>query len=71
MKLKNYDEFRYIESNQSSIFFLSFFLNQKNELAYGNLANILSQQGRNDEAEQMYRKALEYRINMADVHYNL
>nr|XP_046917032.1 protein O-mannosyl-transferase TMTC2-like [Dermatophagoides farinae]XP_046917033.1 protein O-mannosyl-transferase TMTC2-like [Dermatophagoides farinae] len=39
--------------------------------AYGNLANILSQQGRNDEAEQMYRKALEYRINMADVHYNL
>uniref|UniRef100_A0A0P6DC12 dolichyl-phosphate-mannose--protein mannosyltransferase n=1 Tax=Daphnia magna TaxID=35525 RepID=A0A0P6DC12_9CRUS len=39
--------------------------------AYGNLANILSSTGRKDEAEQAYKKALTYRNNMADVHYNL
>ncbi|EFX76641.1 hypothetical protein DAPPUDRAFT_54951 [Daphnia pulex] len=39
--------------------------------AYGNLANILSSTGRKDEAEQAYKKALSYRNNMADVHYNL
>ncbi|KAG8187125.1 hypothetical protein JTE90_004871 [Oedothorax gibbosus] len=39
--------------------------------AYGNLANILSSQGKKAEAEWAYKKALAYRSNMADVHYNL
>ncbi|XP_013776263.2 transmembrane and TPR repeat-containing protein 2-like isoform X1 [Limulus polyphemus] len=39
--------------------------------AYGNLANILSAQGKKTKAEWAYRKALTYRSNMADVHYNL
>ncbi|KFM78232.1 Transmembrane and TPR repeat-containing protein 2, partial [Stegodyphus mimosarum] len=39
--------------------------------AYGNLANILSSQGKKAEAEWAYKKALTYRSNMADVHYNL
>uniref|UniRef100_T1JJZ4 dolichyl-phosphate-mannose--protein mannosyltransferase n=1 Tax=Strigamia maritima TaxID=126957 RepID=T1JJZ4_STRMM len=39
--------------------------------AYGNLANILSAQGKKEEAEWAYKKALSYRSNMADVHYNL
>ncbi|CAH1124555.1 unnamed protein product [Ceutorhynchus assimilis] len=39
--------------------------------AYGNLGSILNAKGRIDEAEQSFRKALEYRPNMADVHYNL
>ena len=39
--------------------------------AYGNLANVLSAQGRKHEAEKAYRLALQYRSNMADVHYNL
>lgn len=39
--------------------------------AYGNLANILSSQGKKEEAEWAYKKALSYRSNMADVHYNL
>lgn len=39
--------------------------------AYGNLGSILSSQGRTTEAESSFRKALEYRPNMADVHYNL
>lgn len=40
-------------------------------LAYGNLANILSANGNKKEAEAAYKKALTYRANMADVHYNL
>ncbi|XP_044733446.1 protein O-mannosyl-transferase TMTC2-like [Chrysoperla carnea] len=39
--------------------------------AYGNLGSVLSSQGRIAEAEWAYNKALEYRTNMADVHYNL
>lgn len=39
--------------------------------AYGNLGSILSSQGRLDEAETALRTALQYRPNMADVHYNL
>ncbi|KAG1705457.1 Transmembrane and TPR repeat-containing protein 2 [Nymphon striatum] len=39
--------------------------------AYGNLANILSSLDRKAEAEIAYKKALSYRSNMADVHYNL
>ncbi|XP_064459651.1 protein O-mannosyl-transferase TMTC2-like [Ornithodoros turicata] len=39
--------------------------------SYGNLANILSARGRKTEAEWAYKKALSYRSNMADVHYNL
>lgn len=39
--------------------------------AFGNLANILSAQGKKEEAEWAYKKALSYRSNMADVHYNL
>lgn len=39
--------------------------------ALGNLANVLSGQGRRAEAEKAYRTALTYRPNMADVHYNL
>ncbi|XP_076324019.1 protein O-mannosyl-transferase TMTC2-like, partial [Tachypleus tridentatus] len=39
--------------------------------AYGNLANILSAQGKKSKAEWAYKKALSYRSNMADVHYNL
>ncbi|KAK4302945.1 hypothetical protein Pmani_025004 [Petrolisthes manimaculis] len=43
----------------------------RREAAYGNLANILSSQGKKEEAEWAYKKALSYRSNMADVHYNL
>ncbi|XP_077990918.1 protein O-mannosyl-transferase TMTC2-like [Glandiceps talaboti] len=39
--------------------------------AWGNLANILKSQGKVEEAEMAYKKALEYRGNMADAHYNL
>ncbi|XP_018325681.1 transmembrane and TPR repeat-containing protein CG4341-like [Agrilus planipennis] len=39
--------------------------------AYGNLGSVLSGQGRTAEAEWAFRKALLYRPNMADVHYNL
>ena len=39
--------------------------------ALGNLGNVLTQKGRHVEAEKMFRKALEFRPNMADVHYNL
>ncbi|XP_069686444.1 protein O-mannosyl-transferase TMTC2-like [Periplaneta americana] len=39
--------------------------------AYGNLGNILSVKGQHEEAEACYRKALQYRPNMADAHYNL
>lgn len=39
--------------------------------ALGNLASILSMNGFKEEAEATYRKALKYRSNMADVHYNL
>ncbi|CAH2005183.1 unnamed protein product [Acanthoscelides obtectus] len=39
--------------------------------AYGNLGSILSSQGRADEAERAFRMALDFRPNMADVHYNL
>ncbi|XP_075225931.1 protein O-mannosyl-transferase TMTC2-like [Lycorma delicatula] len=39
--------------------------------SWGNLGSVLSSQGRMDEAEFAFKKALEYRPNMADVHYNL
>ncbi|KAJ3630169.1 hypothetical protein MTP99_011377 [Tenebrio molitor] len=39
--------------------------------AYGNLGSVLSSQGRMAEAEWAFRKALHFRPNMADVHYNL
>ncbi|KAK9870912.1 hypothetical protein WA026_009872, partial [Henosepilachna vigintioctopunctata] len=38
--------------------------------AFGNLGSILSSQGRTAEAELAFRKALQHRPNMADVHYN-
>ncbi|CAH2247086.1 jg23915 [Pararge aegeria aegeria] len=41
------------------------------EATYGNLGSVLSTQERNSEAEIAFKKALEYRPNMADVHYNL
>ncbi|XP_032514980.1 protein O-mannosyl-transferase TMTC2 [Danaus plexippus] len=39
--------------------------------AYGNLGSVLITQGRLAEAEVAFEKALNYRPNMADVHYNL
>ncbi len=39
--------------------------------AWGNLANVLNQQGNSGQAETAYREALKHRGNMADVHYNL
>eukprot|EP00111_Clytia_hemisphaerica_P009405 TCONS_00027603-protein len=39
--------------------------------SYGNLGNILVEQGKKNEGELAYRKALRYRFNMADTHYNL
>lgn len=39
--------------------------------AWGNLGNVLGNQGRKEEAERAYKKALTYRANMADTHYNL
>lgn len=39
--------------------------------AYGNLGSVLTSQGRLKEAEWTLRKALQYRPNMAEVHYNL
>ncbi|KAJ8974815.1 hypothetical protein NQ317_010392 [Molorchus minor] len=38
---------------------------------YGNLGSVLSSQGRVEEAEWAFRRALHFRPNMADVHYNL
>jgi protein O-mannosyl-transferase len=35
------------------------------------LGSVLSSKGRTAEAEFCYKKALEHRPNMADVHYNL
>ena len=46
--------------------FLSFHIT-----AYGNLANVLTQQGRLGEAEAALQTALYHRPNMADAHYNL
>ncbi|XP_061085470.1 protein O-mannosyl-transferase TMTC2-like isoform X2 [Conger conger] len=39
--------------------------------AWGNLGNVLKNQGKVEEAEQAYRNALRYRGNMADMLYNL
>uniref|UniRef100_A0A8C8M8X3 dolichyl-phosphate-mannose--protein mannosyltransferase n=1 Tax=Oncorhynchus tshawytscha TaxID=74940 RepID=A0A8C8M8X3_ONCTS len=39
--------------------------------AWGNLGNVLKNQGKMAEAEQAYRNALYYRRNMADMLYNL
>lgn len=39
--------------------------------AWGNLGNVLKNQGKMDEAELAYRNALYYRRNMADMLYNL
>ncbi|XP_062318267.1 protein O-mannosyl-transferase TMTC2 [Osmerus eperlanus] len=39
--------------------------------AWGNLGNVLKNQGKMEEAEQAYRNALYYRRNMADMLYNL
>ena len=39
--------------------------------ALGNLGNVMTQKGRFAEAEWAFRKALNFRPNMADVHYNL
>ena len=39
--------------------------------ALGNLGNVLTQKGRLTEAENAFKKALEFRPNMADTHYNL
>lgn len=40
-------------------------------LAWGNLGNVLKNQGKMAEAERAYRNALYYRGNMADMLYNL
>ncbi|KAM8822150.1 protein O-mannosyl-transferase TMTC2-like isoform 1-T1 [Synchiropus picturatus] len=39
--------------------------------AWGNLGNVLKNQGKMEEAERAYRNALHYRGNMADMLYNL
>lgn len=39
--------------------------------AWGNLGNVLKNQGKMAEAERAYRKALHHRGNMADMLYNL
>ncbi|KAM9823963.1 LOW QUALITY PROTEIN: protein O-mannosyl-transferase TMTC2 [Neosynchiropus ocellatus] len=39
--------------------------------AWGNLGNVLKNQGKMEEAETAYRNALHYRGNMADMLYNL
>lgn len=39
--------------------------------SWGNLGIVLSNQGKLKEAELAYRKALHFRFNLADVHYNL
>lgn len=39
--------------------------------AWGNLGNVLKNQGEISEAEKAYRNALYYRSNMADMLYNL
>ncbi|GBP83343.1 Transmembrane and TPR repeat-containing protein CG4341 [Eumeta japonica] len=38
--------------------------------AYGNLGSVLRAQGRSLEAEAAFQRALHYRPNMAEVHYN-
>lgn len=39
--------------------------------AWGNLGNVLKNQGKMVEAEKAYRHALQHRGNMADMLYNL
>lgn len=39
--------------------------------AWGNLGNVLKNQGKMAEAEKAYRNALHHRGNMADMLYNL
>lgn len=39
--------------------------------AWGNLGNVLKNQGRTEEAEKAYLNALYFRRNMADMLYNL
>lgn len=41
------------------------------QIALGNLGSVLSSQGRYDDAKAALQLALQYRPNMADVHYNL
>lgn len=40
-------------------------------VAWGNLGNVLKNQGKMAEAEKAYRNALQHRGNMADMLYNL
>lgn len=44
---------------------------QTSPVAWGNLGNVLKNQGKMAEAEKAYRNALHYRGNMADMLYNL
>lgn len=56
------------------LYFLNFFhgfLVCSSFSAWGNLGNVLKNQGKVVEAEQAYRNALYYRRNMADMLYNL
>lgn len=62
-------DFRCVETH----FFCSIHLNMfySPSSAWGNLGNVLKNQGKVAEAEQAYRNALYYRRNMADMLYNL
>lgn len=62
--LRNFDW-----SNEETLYRSGININPAKSL--GNLGSILSSNGFKEEAEQSFRKALEYRDNMADVHYNL
>ena len=41
------------------------------DVALGNLGNVLTQKGKLSDAELVFKKALTFRSNMADTHYNL
>lgn len=62
-------DFRYVQTH----FFYSINLNwfYSPSSAWGNLGNVLKNQGKVADAERAYRNALYYRRNMADMLYNL
>lgn len=62
--LRNFDW-----SDEETLYRSGISVNAPKSLA--NLASILSRNGLKQEAEEAYRKALNYRPNMADAHYNL
>lgn len=56
---------------KKGLFYLTWRSCSRGPAAWGNLGNVLKNQGKMAEAERAYRKALHHRGNMADMLYNL